>query len=117
LRAFKKEPTKKIRDVLLLAAVCVLAVFLFLLAYQFNNKYTVQQPQAVDGVLTLDSEILAAYPVLFLVDGWEYYGGELLSPKDFSKPPPPLNTSSWGSMVVLRRQQGGRPPTAAPPID
>ena len=73
-----------IRTVLLLAAVCLLAVLVFLLAYNKDNKYTVQGPQAVKGVLALDENTLAEYPLLFLVNGWEYYGGRLLTPQDFA---------------------------------
>ena len=90
---------------LLLTAVCVLAVLMFLLAYQYDNKYTVRQPQAVQGVLTLSNETLAAYPVLFLVSGWEYHGGELLSPEDFAKPLPPeyIFLGQYGSFASAER--------------
>jgi signal transduction histidine kinase len=74
---------KTLRATLTLAVICILAVFLFLLAYYSDNKYSVKQPHAVNGVLTLDSDTLDAHPLLFLISGWEYYGGTLLSPGDF----------------------------------
>jgi len=79
---------ENLRPILFSAAICFLAVFVFLLAYFYDNKYTVQQPHAANGVLILDSEELVGNPVLFLIQGWEYYGGKLLAPGDFSKPVP-----------------------------
>ena len=69
--------------------VCALAVFAFLSMYNFDNKYTVKQPHAKNGVLMLDERMLAEYPVLLLINGWEYYGGKLLRPPDFSAAGPP----------------------------
>lgn len=80
----KTQHDKTLRSILLLGAVCALAVFVFLAAYSFDNKYTAKQPQASEGVLTLDATALYEYPALFLVNGWEYYGGELLTPADFT---------------------------------
>jgi len=68
----------------ILLAVCSLSVFAFLFAYYKDNKYTVRQPQGKDGVLRLDDAALKANPVIFLISGWEYYGGRLLSPGDFA---------------------------------
>lgn len=65
------------------AVVFALAAAVFLAVYQYDNKYTATGPKAKDGVLTLDSEALARHPVLFLVDGWEYYANRLLTPADF----------------------------------
>ncbi|MDR0490109.1 MAG: GHKL domain-containing protein [Oscillospiraceae bacterium] len=84
---------KNIRNLLILAAVCVLAIFLFLLVYSNDNKYSAKQPHAANGILTLDGKTLDVYPVLFLISGWEYYGGALLSPEDFLLGKPvPTNT-------------------------
>jgi len=64
------------------AAVCVLTVFVCLLLYQYDNKYTSPGPKGAGGALVLDEAALARHPALFLTDGWEYYGGKLLSPED-----------------------------------
>ena len=78
---------KRLRSALILSAVCTLAVSLFILAYSKDNKYTSVQPHGSKGLLTLDSVALDQYPVIFLIAGWEYYGGELLAPEDFSANP------------------------------
>lgn len=72
----------------MLALVLALAVFAFLFIYQWDNKYTMQGPKAQRGVLELDEQALDEYPLLFLVNGWEYYGGRLLGPDDFLEGPP-----------------------------
>ncbi|MCL2461405.1 MAG: GHKL domain-containing protein [Defluviitaleaceae bacterium] len=77
-----------ITTAILAAVVCCLAVCLCLAVYRYDNKYTAPGPQAQNGVLTLDGQSLAAYPAVFLVDGWEYYGGRLLTPEDFAVNPP-----------------------------
>lgn len=79
------QQEKTIRSILLLAAVCALTVFVFLAAYNYDNKYTAKQPQAANGVLTLDAATLLEYPSLYLVNGWEYYDGKLLAPADFKR--------------------------------
>ena len=77
------ESGKTLRLILSLAAVCALAVFTLLLLYNYDNKYTAKQPHASKGVLNL-SVGAAAHQVLFLISGWEYYGGALFKPEDFS---------------------------------
>ena len=69
--------------VLAAALVCALAVAMWLIVYSYDNKYTAQGPKAFGGVLMLDNQKLADYPRIFLTDGWEFYGGRLLSPDDF----------------------------------
>ncbi len=64
--------------------VCTATSLCCLLLYSFDNKYTASGPHAQDGILTLEKDILTEYPVVFLVNGWEYYGGHLLAPQDFS---------------------------------
>jgi hypothetical protein len=83
-KTMKQRPGQNLRSALILAEVCALAVFFFLLAYSNDNKYTASQPHAVNGVLRLDAAALDAYPVLFLISGWEFYGGQLLTPQDFA---------------------------------
>jgi hypothetical protein len=68
--------------------VCIASALCCLLLYSFDNKYTAAGPQAQDGLLLLGEETLAEHPVIFLVDGWEYYGGRLLRAQDFSSGQP-----------------------------
>ena len=80
--------TKTIGLILLMVAVCALSIFIYLLGYSYDNKYTVQGPKAQSGVLALNEQALEDNPILFLVDGWEYYDGKLLTPTDFMLNPP-----------------------------
>lgn len=65
------------------AVLLALAVFVCFFLYQYDNKYTAPGPKGAKGVLVLDEAALERYPVLFLTEGWEYYGGQLLNPEDF----------------------------------
>ena len=62
-----------------LAIVCLACLFL----YRYDNKYMAPGPRGVSGVLVLDKP--EQHLVSFLVNGWEYYGGRLLSPEDFTE--------------------------------
>ena len=54
---------------------------LYALLYHFDNKYTAALPGGYGyNVLQGDPDNIA-----FLVDGWEYYPGQLLSPADFDR--------------------------------
>jgi hypothetical protein len=68
---------------LLLSAVCAATVFGCLLCYRYDNKYTSFRPEFVNGSVEIGARTLAEHPVIFLTDGWAYYGGRLLSPRDF----------------------------------
>ena len=64
---------------LLLAAVLLAGTALYTFLYCFDNKYTAALPGGYGyNVLQDDPEQVA-----FLVDGWEYYPGQLLGPSDF----------------------------------
>ncbi len=75
----------KVTTLLTSLLVCVLALLLWIGVYQYDNKYTSKGPQAQNGVLTLDEGALSQYPVVFLIEGWEYYAGRLLTPDDFEQ--------------------------------
>lgn len=79
---------KKLTTFLAAALTCALAFSLWFTLYHYDNKYTAQGPKAIDGLLTLDNHSLAENPVVFLVDGWEYYHGARLTPADFNENPP-----------------------------
>lgn len=71
-----------------LTLVFILTLVTCLAIYQYDNKYTASGPKAQNGVLMLSQESLSENPLLFLVDGWEYYSDCLLTPADFIKHPP-----------------------------
>lgn len=76
----QKKPHKILFQVILVAFL----FFLFLLMlYFFNNKYTAKGTQAMNGILTISEEDLKEDPVLYLIHGWQFYPGQLLTPSDF----------------------------------
>ena len=76
----QKKPHKILFQVILVAFL----FFLFLLIlYNFNNKYTAKGTQAMNGILTISEEDLKEDPVLYLIHGWQFYPGQLLTPSDF----------------------------------
>ncbi|MGL6201121.1 MAG: sensor histidine kinase [Lachnospiraceae bacterium] len=66
----------------LILCVCSATVLLCLCIYRFDNKYTYSGPQASRGILSVSEDDLKEYPVMMLVDGWEFYSGQLLTPDD-----------------------------------
>lgn len=74
--------------ILKIVMVFVVSAALFLIVYKYDNKYTAQSPKAMNGVLILNNKELVSMPVVFLIDGWEYYHGKLLAPTDFDNNAP-----------------------------
>lgn len=66
---------------LLFLCATTLSVCLFL--YRYDNKYTAPGPGASYGHMDLDRKTLEEQGLVWLVDGWEYYGGRLLTPEAF----------------------------------
>lgn len=66
---------------LLLVAVTCLSAALFLLGYQYDNKYTFSRHPATRGVTVLDMERYEQRPFLYLLDGWAFYRDVWLTPK------------------------------------
>jgi hypothetical protein len=60
------------RLALLLTITVALTVLFSMLLYLYDNKYTVDVPDAWQGVLRLNDELLFEHPVIFLVEGWEF---------------------------------------------
>lgn len=79
---------KPLTGIIWVLMVSTITILCCLELYIYDNKYSTNAPQAQDGILHLDEEALDKSPVLFLVDGWEYYGGRLLSPQNFTLSPP-----------------------------
>ncbi len=70
---------KKIIIITFISALC--SAFLFHFLYKFNNKYTYNSLQPVNGILKLEKDDIDNY--MFLIYDWEFYSDELYTPKDF----------------------------------
>ena len=71
--------TKRVQWSLLLTALMLaVSVGFYALLYQVDNKYTAALPAAA-GRATVQADL---DQVAFLVDGWEFYPGQLLTPED-----------------------------------
>lgn len=68
------------KRLLLLTITFFLTMGMFTAAYRFDNKYTTQSVQPINGILFYTPE--KTDPV-YLINGWEYYQGRLLTPEDF----------------------------------
>lgn len=68
---------------MLLVFVCVSAAVI-LLIYRFDNKYLAAGAQPISGILSITEEELDRNPVRFLIQDWEFYPNQLLTPEDFA---------------------------------
>lgn len=76
--------TQKSAKTLLQVFLITLIFFLFLLLlYFYNNKYTADGPQPLNGIITISGQELETNQVFYLIHGWQFYPGRLLSPSDF----------------------------------
>lgn len=62
--------------------VILLSSLLFLTLYNFDNKYTHNTPQAVNGHCILSKDDMEQYPSRFLIDNWLYYPNQILTPQE-----------------------------------
>ena len=70
-----------------LASIVVSSALFYLLA-RTDNKYASPASQPIGGVLILTEEELAARPLRFLIQQWEFYPGKLFTPSDFASGTP-----------------------------
>lgn len=70
----------------IVAAVLVLALasVLCLTLNRFDNKYTRPGVQPLEGLLVLSEDELQAHDVHFLIHGWAFYPGVLLTPEELA---------------------------------
>ncbi|WMJ76896.1 MULTISPECIES: sensor histidine kinase [unclassified Sedimentibacter] len=59
----------------------VLSSTMFLALYHFDNKYTKNAPQAINGALYVLETDWTNTPIRYLMDGWRYYADRLLTPE------------------------------------
>lgn len=83
-----KRPHVKPWFPLLLLSLCILTAAVCSLLYRYDNKYTAPGPGAVYGRMDLRGDALGTRGLVWLVDGWEFYGGALLTPEDFQNGAP-----------------------------
>ncbi len=73
---------RKLTVVLLLVVSVLFSCLLQLICYRYDNKYTYKRPQAEDGLILLNTEWYDSAPFFYLVEGWSFYDGKLLTPRD-----------------------------------
>ena len=71
------------KRLLLLTITFFLTMGLFTAAYRFDNKYTTQSVQPINGILFYTPE--KTDPV-YLINGWEYYQGRSVIVCSFFSP-------------------------------
>lgn len=83
----------------------VSALFVFHILYTYNNKYTCNIQQPMNGILYLDNKELLNDNVYYLINDWEYYENCLLEPNDFKNGSPDIYTqyTSIGEKTALGR--------------
>ncbi|MFZ5642337.1 MAG: ATP-binding protein [Bacillota bacterium] len=99
--------SKELAKRLFFAVLCVMIVILFY-RYIQNNLFTAgtRPPRAIEGVIDLTGWNFAQKGTIGLDGDWEFYWGQLLTPKDFSGGFEPLKTgfitvpSLWNGYVV-----------------
>ena len=96
---------------LLLLLLCVITSAVCIFLYQYDNKYTASGPGGSYGQLELDAEALDEQGIVWLVDGWEFYGGRLLTPADFQsdirKPDRYVFAGQFGGFEIVNEQPYG----------
>lgn len=75
--------------ILLLLITSILFSFLLqLICYRYDNKYTYTRPAAENGRIRLNTEWYDSSPFFYLIEGWSFYDGKLLTPQDIDEHTP-----------------------------
>lgn len=80
-----KELIKKQAALLIILLSFCCSLMLFYICYLYDNKYTGNAMQPINGILFLSREELNRHPVHFLVNEWAAYDDVLLAPEDFTE--------------------------------
>lgn len=83
----KGSERKKCYVLVLLSVILITCCFL-MACYRWDNKYTKPRPFASNGVTQVNMEWYHTHPFFYLVDGWEYYKGEISSPEELKAKEP-----------------------------
>lgn len=78
-----KNSRDKYIYIYVLVTAFLLSAALFTFFNIFNNKYTHKTNQPINGILYLNQG--ESSNITFLINQWEYYENELLTPEDFKK--------------------------------
>lgn len=70
----------------------IAASLLFTLLYKYNNKYTGDSPQPINGIWDLATENFSDRSMYYPIYDWEFYPDKLLTPADFAKGHPDMYT-------------------------
>ncbi len=73
---------RKLTVALLLVVSVLFSCLLQLICYRYDNIYTYTRPQAEDGLIRLNTAWYDSAPFFYLVEGWSFYDGKLLTPQD-----------------------------------
>lgn len=73
------------RLILALALTLLFSSAVFLFFNRFDNKYTQNTPQAINGALYVSEEDWTNTPTRYLRDGWRYYTDRLLTPETLAR--------------------------------
>lgn len=79
------DAANKYSTIKIVVIAAIIAILLNAAAHEYDNKYTYPGKQAEFGILDLTDYDFDGNSVQYLVEGWEYYSGVLLAPKDFLK--------------------------------
>lgn len=74
-----------LRRSLAMLLMVVLSSAFFLILYHFDNKYTKDTSQAINGTLYLSETDWTDMPIRYLRDGWRYYPDRLLTPETLKR--------------------------------
>ncbi len=66
---------------LALILIVLLSSALFLFLNRYDNKYTQDAPQAINGALYVSKQDWVNTPIRYLCNGWRCYAGRLLTPQ------------------------------------
>lgn len=69
------------------AALLLAVLILFQFLYQKDNKYTNGPPYGSQGIFAFSARDLTGSRPLFLIDGWEFYPDQLLTPDTIGSAP------------------------------
>lgn len=75
---------RKTAIVILLFVSVLFSCLLQLLCYRYDNKYTAARAAAENGLIRLNTEWYDSSPFFYLVEGWSFYDGKLLSPQEIA---------------------------------
>lgn len=96
------------QSMFLLAATAAVAAGCFLLAFRFDNKYTGRAAVSQEGWTFVSQETLSE--PIYLVDGWQLYVDQLLTPAQIAAEPHTARDTFVGEFLNLAPLHNSRSP-------